>query len=534
MKNCRLEPSKPSKNMPGKKKKYNARFPPARIKKIMQSDEEVGKVAAPVPVIISRALEMFAETLLGRAKRVTAQRGARTLTPSHLKFCIHSETRFDFLRDLVSTVPDLQGDMDNEGAGVIGSQEVRPTGMGSGRGRGRGTTASHPRPPGIGTGKRRGRPPKIQDSSILPGATSKRIVEKFVDDEYDCEIMDEDDEGEDFERDEIKEPTSTYTNGGNSRVVNFNADSFSNPPSAHQNLPFNRSHSVPQGKVQLKFGPTEASLRYPTFSSPYNVQRSVSKHEFPGISFGGFQGPHSAPPVEIRLQEALSPPSAPSAPSPPSAYQLEMKIREPESSSKSLESPMEISRGAKVFSETQEQNSTRPTKPEQRIQSLPPPAPVYSGAHSRPHVGPKTDHVQLYPGYRAPSSSVNNIARVNIDPRGHFVSKPSWNVHQTTPINAFQPPAAKSPQMPGALLPSESPAYSFSTSNNTFSLKSGTNGTFTMAPLFPTQNAPLHGLQNQQTDSSNKISKPIFGTQPTQNAQLKPTSNQELDEDYDC
>ena len=56
----------------------------ARIKKIMQSDEEVGKVAAPVPVIISGALEMFAETLLGRAKRVTAQRGARTLTPSHL------------------------------------------------------------------------------------------------------------------------------------------------------------------------------------------------------------------------------------------------------------------------------------------------------------------------------------------------------------------------------------------------------------------------------------------------------------------
>ena len=31
----------------------------ARIKKIMQSDEDVGKVAAAVPVIISRALELF-------------------------------------------------------------------------------------------------------------------------------------------------------------------------------------------------------------------------------------------------------------------------------------------------------------------------------------------------------------------------------------------------------------------------------------------------------------------------------------------
>lgn len=38
--------------MPSKKKKYNSRFPPARIKKIMQADEEVGKVAAVVPVII--------------------------------------------------------------------------------------------------------------------------------------------------------------------------------------------------------------------------------------------------------------------------------------------------------------------------------------------------------------------------------------------------------------------------------------------------------------------------------------------------
>ncbi|KAJ8963645.1 hypothetical protein NQ314_005492 [Rhamnusium bicolor] len=38
--------------MPSKKKKYNARFPAGRIKKIMQTDEEVGKVAQAVPVII--------------------------------------------------------------------------------------------------------------------------------------------------------------------------------------------------------------------------------------------------------------------------------------------------------------------------------------------------------------------------------------------------------------------------------------------------------------------------------------------------
>jgi len=100
----------PMSKMPGKKKKYNARFPPARIKKIMQTDEEVGKVASAVPVIISRVLELFAESLLTQANQITMKRGARTLTPSHLKFCIENESKFDFLREMVASVPDLQDD----------------------------------------------------------------------------------------------------------------------------------------------------------------------------------------------------------------------------------------------------------------------------------------------------------------------------------------------------------------------------------------------------------------------------------------
>ena len=40
---------------------------------------------------------------------------------SFRKFCINSESRFDFLKDLVSSVPDLQGDMDiNLDAGTTG------------------------------------------------------------------------------------------------------------------------------------------------------------------------------------------------------------------------------------------------------------------------------------------------------------------------------------------------------------------------------------------------------------------------------
>ncbi|XP_052888516.1 uncharacterized protein LOC128297007 [Anopheles moucheti] len=93
--------------MPSKKKKYNARFPAGRIKKIMQTDEEVGKVAQAVPVIISRTLELFVESLLTKTLKITNARNAKTLSTSHMKQCIISESRFDFLRDLVKNIPDM-------------------------------------------------------------------------------------------------------------------------------------------------------------------------------------------------------------------------------------------------------------------------------------------------------------------------------------------------------------------------------------------------------------------------------------------
>ncbi|XP_005191737.2 dr1-associated corepressor homolog [Musca domestica] len=93
--------------MPSKKKKYNARFPVGRIKKIMQSDEEVGKVAQAVPIIISRTLELFVESLLTKTLKITNSRNAKTLSTSHMKQCIMSEQRFDFLRELVRNIPDI-------------------------------------------------------------------------------------------------------------------------------------------------------------------------------------------------------------------------------------------------------------------------------------------------------------------------------------------------------------------------------------------------------------------------------------------
>ncbi|XP_013389488.1 dr1-associated corepressor-like [Lingula anatina] len=104
--------------MPSKKKKYNARFPPARIKKIMQTDDDVGKVAAAVPVIISRALELFIESLISRANDITQSKHAKTLSAAHMKQAIESEKKFDFLRDLVASIPDVQCE-EGDGEGSV-------------------------------------------------------------------------------------------------------------------------------------------------------------------------------------------------------------------------------------------------------------------------------------------------------------------------------------------------------------------------------------------------------------------------------
>lgn len=169
-----------------KKKKYNARFPPARIKKIMQTDEEVGKVAQPVPVIISRALELFVENLLKKANDITSQRGARTLTPSHLKMCIKSESRFDFLKELVSSVPELQGDHDEPPPQTQGLDLTMSTLNNTADQMKNTSVASRPLkfPRQLSTPKPRGRPRTVSLDSEgkIPKKRKKKRQMKFVDD----------------------------------------------------------------------------------------------------------------------------------------------------------------------------------------------------------------------------------------------------------------------------------------------------------------------------------------------------------------
>ncbi|KAM9354038.1 dr1-associated corepressor isoform 4-T4 [Pholidichthys leucotaenia] len=101
--------------MPRQKRRYNVRFPPKRIKKIMQKDTEVGRIAMAVPVIIARALEMFLKSLLTKTCLITESKFSPVVSVAHMKQCIESEKHFHFLKDLVDQSTSTTKQMDNRG-----------------------------------------------------------------------------------------------------------------------------------------------------------------------------------------------------------------------------------------------------------------------------------------------------------------------------------------------------------------------------------------------------------------------------------
>lgn len=78
----------------------------ARIKKIMQMDEDVGKVATAVPVLVSKSLELFMQHLMEKLIDIVQRSEETYVQPAHLKQCILEHAQFDFLKDVVENVSD--------------------------------------------------------------------------------------------------------------------------------------------------------------------------------------------------------------------------------------------------------------------------------------------------------------------------------------------------------------------------------------------------------------------------------------------
>ncbi|KAG0151069.1 hypothetical protein CROQUDRAFT_57375 [Cronartium quercuum f. sp. fusiforme G11] len=89
-----------------KKKGSSSRFPVARIKKIMQADEDVGKVAQATPLLVSKAVEMFMQSLVKAAVFQAQNRGSKKVQAYHLKQAVMVTESFDFLKDILMRVPD--------------------------------------------------------------------------------------------------------------------------------------------------------------------------------------------------------------------------------------------------------------------------------------------------------------------------------------------------------------------------------------------------------------------------------------------
>ncbi|KAE9548497.1 hypothetical protein FO519_008286 [Halicephalobus sp. NKZ332] len=96
--------SSSSSELPGRirKRRYStARIQPTRIKKVMQSDEEIGRMIASVPVAIGSVMEHFAEKLLESAATAMHYSTSKTLSPQHLYVAITQNQHFSFLSPLI-------------------------------------------------------------------------------------------------------------------------------------------------------------------------------------------------------------------------------------------------------------------------------------------------------------------------------------------------------------------------------------------------------------------------------------------------
>lgn len=82
-------------------------FPVARIKKIMQADEDVGKIATATPALVGKALELLMQNVLRDAATTARDRHTKTISPQHLKHAVEQKEEYDFLRHILAAIPNL-------------------------------------------------------------------------------------------------------------------------------------------------------------------------------------------------------------------------------------------------------------------------------------------------------------------------------------------------------------------------------------------------------------------------------------------
>ncbi|EHY66809.1 Dr1-associated corepressor [Nematocida ausubeli] len=83
------------------RKKAKCRFPIARIKKIMQIDDEIGKVSTFAPIVISHAIELFLISLLKAMEEEANGKCAKKIILAHLEACVEKDPKLEFIKGLL-------------------------------------------------------------------------------------------------------------------------------------------------------------------------------------------------------------------------------------------------------------------------------------------------------------------------------------------------------------------------------------------------------------------------------------------------
>ncbi|KAF2105912.1 histone-fold-containing protein [Lophiotrema nucula] len=103
--------------------KIATKFPVARIKRIMQADDDVGKVAQVTPVVVSKALELFMISIVTKAASEAKARNSKRVSTVHLKEAITKDEQFDFLSEIVSKVADAPAAKEEDAMDIDGKKK---------------------------------------------------------------------------------------------------------------------------------------------------------------------------------------------------------------------------------------------------------------------------------------------------------------------------------------------------------------------------------------------------------------------------
>lgn len=81
-------------------KKKLTKFPISRLKKIMQLNEDIGKIGASVPVVASKAIELFLVEIVRLTLEEARKKNSTRMSPEFIASAVNSDPKFHFLKSL--------------------------------------------------------------------------------------------------------------------------------------------------------------------------------------------------------------------------------------------------------------------------------------------------------------------------------------------------------------------------------------------------------------------------------------------------